>query len=108
MKEIYNKYDKAPLLYVDNMTYQEYLRDDNDLDIYPICIENTVYQPMIIDDREWSFWQYDQECSVQGVKTEVAKSVFYSTPKDFSYFYKGDFLSQQREFNEREKEAQKK
>lgn len=107
MKELYNKYDKEPILYTDNMTYQEYLRDDKELDIYPIFIENTMYQPMIIDDREWTFWQYDRDAEFKGVKTKVARSVYVSDAKDFSYFWKGDFLSQQREFNEREKNAQK-
>lgn len=108
MKELYNKYDKEPILYTDNMTYQNYLRNDKELDIYPIFIENTKYQPMIIDDRDWTFWQYDREGELKGVKTSVPKSVYVSDAKDFSYFYKGDFLSQQREFNEREKQSQKK
>ncbi len=107
LKYLHNKYDKKPVIYTSNETYQSYLRDKNDLDIYPIFIENTKYQPMIIDDRDWTFWQYTREGKVLGCSKPVAKSVYYSDAKDFSYFWKGDFLNQQREYKEREEEAQK-
>lgn len=107
LKYLHNKYDKKPIIYTSNETYQNYLRDKKDFDPYPIFIENTKYQPMIIDDREWTFWQYTREGKVLGCTKPVAKSVYYSDAKDFSYFWKGDFLSQQREYNEREEEAQK-
>lgn len=107
LKALFNKFDKKPVIYTSNETYQTYLRDKKDFDIYPIFIENTKYQPMIIDDREWSFWQYTPEGKVLGCNRTVPKSVFYSDAKDFSYFCKGDFLSQQREYKEREEEAQK-
>ena len=107
LKSLFNKFDKKPVIYTSNETYQSYLRDKDEFDIYPIFIENTKYQPMIVDDRDWTFWQYIREGEVQGCSKPVAKSVYCSDAKDFSYFWKGDILSQQREFNEREKEAQK-
>jgi lysozyme len=68
------KYHQKPILYVVYPLYNEYIKGE--FEQYPIWIRDIVKPPMLLDKKEWVFWQYCNRGRLKGINTYADLNVF--------------------------------
>ncbi len=79
---IENHYHVTPIIYTNNKFYNKYFSDYfND---YPLWIARYNHeQPKLIDDNNWTFWQYGNKGVVKGIIGDVDLNVFHGDSLEF-------------------------
>lgn len=76
-------YQAKPVIYTTYQAYRRYIKDE--FTDYPLWIRNVYYEPFLIDDPAWTFWQYtDTEVleGYQGSETYIDRNVFRGTKEE--------------------------
>ncbi|NLD16885.1 MAG: glycoside hydrolase family 25 [Tissierellia bacterium] len=75
------RYNKKPIIYCNRYVYNKYLEKDfEDVDIWYRYIGDGI--PKLPDDRQWTFWQFDDSAKLEGYGGPGANEFI-----DLNYFY---------------------
>ncbi len=76
------EYQIRPIIYTNLKFYNNHLADD--LSDYPVWIAryNDYFEPLLINDKDWIFWQYGNKGRLEGINGDVDFNVFKGTLKD--------------------------
>ena len=75
-------YHVKPIIYTNNKFYNKYFAGY--FSEYPLWIARYNHeQPKLIDDNNWTFWQYGNRGQVDGIIGEVDLNVFYGDSAQF-------------------------
>ncbi len=81
IKAVETHYGKRVLIYTTKEFYNNYLSEkfpDN-----PIWIRDIISEPKLNDNRNWTFWQYANRGSLDGIYEPVDLNVFYGNEENF-------------------------
>ena len=78
---IEKQYAIQPIIYTNIDFYKNYLQPD--FDSYPIWIAHYLQPQKPRIERQWIFWQHNENGRVNGIKTPVDFNVFYGDSLDF-------------------------
>jgi len=81
---IEKQYGIKPVIYTNIDFYKNYLQ--NDFSDYPIWIAHYLQPEKPRIERNWSFWQHNENGRVNGIKTQVDFDVFSGDSLDFKNF----------------------
>lgn len=84
-------YRKRVLIYTTNEFYNDYLLNlfpDN-----PVWIRDIVSKPKLKDNRLWTFWQYTNRGSIEGIGKPVDLNVFYGNEREFARYRQDTLLN---------------
>lgn len=82
-------YGKRPVIYVTVDFYQSIMHPDEFSD-YPIWVRSTKHSPHIpYPGRRWSFWQYQSDGIVPGIRAKVDRNAFYGSRAQWEAFLDG-------------------
>ena len=87
LNKVEDHYGRTPVIYATKEFYDEYLQNrfvDN-----PIWIRDVFGRPDLIDERNWTFWQFANRGHLKGIDTYVDINVFNGTKQDFDKFKDG-------------------
>lgn len=78
--EVRRVYRRAPVLYVTEEIYADYLQDE--VGIYPLWFRDIYFEPNA-DGMQWLFWQYANRGRVKGINGPVDLNVFNGSETGF-------------------------
>lgn len=91
LKELCDAFEEAygmkPILYVTERSYGLYIKDD--FKIYDIWIRNTIKQPVLDSDQNWTFWQYTNKARLpgyKGIEHRIDMNVFHGSAEQFKSY----------------------
>ncbi|MCM1254430.1 MAG: hypothetical protein NC321_16555 [Clostridium sp.] len=76
-------YQVKPVIYTTYKVYHAYIKDT--FAEYPLWIRNVYYQPLLISESGWTFWQYTDTAVLegyQGTEQYIDMDVFQGTRKE--------------------------
>ncbi len=77
-----NHYHVKPIIYTNNKFYNKYFAGY--FQAYPLWIARYNHeQPKLIDENNWTFWQYGNKGEVKGIIGEVDLNVFHGDSSQF-------------------------
>ena len=82
-------YGQKPIIYASEISYNLYLL--NDYTDYEIWISNYITKPLMIDKREWTFWQHTDKGRLDGFDGEeefIDVNVFYGSKDEYDNYLK--------------------
>ena len=82
--KVKNHYGKAPVIYVTDKFFREYLM--NEFSDTKIWIRNIFNRPTLPDYRKWHIWQFTNRGRINGVDTYVDLNVFNGDKSAFVKF----------------------
>lgn len=77
------RYQVKPVIYTTYQAYYHYIKDE--FTDYPLWIRNVYYQPLLIADNTWTFWQYTDTAVLegyQGSEKYIDMNVFRGTKEE--------------------------
>ncbi len=79
LREMEAHYRKKPIIYVTVDFYAEMMHP-NEFSDYPTWIRSTKYEPSVhYPGRAWTFWQYQSDGRIPGMKGNIDRNAFYGT-----------------------------
>ena len=89
LREMERHYGKKPVIYT-TVDFYEAILSPNELSEYPIWVRSTKHSPHVrYGDRKWSFWQYQSDGQVPGIRGNVDRNAFAGTPQQWQAFAGG-------------------
>ncbi len=89
LQEMERHYGKKPVIY-STVDFYEAILSNNELSEYPIWVRSTKHSPHVrYGDRKWSFWQYQSDGKVPGIRGNVDRNAFAGSPQQFLAFAGG-------------------
>ncbi len=86
LREMERHYGKKPVIYT-TVDFYEHVLSPDELSEYPIWVRSTKHSPQVrYGDRKWSFWQYQSDGAVPGIRGNVDRNAFAGTPQQFAAF----------------------
>ncbi|MCP4134287.1 MAG: glycoside hydrolase family 25 protein [bacterium] len=79
------KYNKSPVLYVTSEFYETCLIGE--FKKYKIWFRNIYGRPSLIDNRDWTFWQFNNRGKLDGIDTFVDINVFKGSMAEFEKLF---------------------
>jgi Lyzozyme M1 (1,4-beta-N-acetylmuramidase) len=80
-------YGKKPIIYATEKSYDLYIKGG--YADYPIWIRDVFRSPLLLDQREWTFWQYSDHQVLKGYKGKekyIDMNVYRGTKAEFEAF----------------------
>ncbi|MBX9741615.1 MAG: glycoside hydrolase family 25 protein [Beijerinckiaceae bacterium] len=82
-------YGKRPVIYV-TVDFYEHIMHPNEFSDYPIWVRSTKHSPHVpYPGRRWTFWQYQSDGRVPGIKGNVDRNAFFGTPAQWRAWMDG-------------------
>lgn len=76
-------YGKKPVIYV-TVDFYAAIMHPNEFSDYAVWVRSTKYAPpRHYPGRRWTFWQYQSDGSVPGIRGKVDKNAFYGSPQQW-------------------------
>ena len=89
LREMERHYGKKPVIYT-TVDFYEAILNPNELADYPIWVRSTKHSPHVrYGERKWSFWQYQSDGRVPGVRGNVDRNAFAGTQQQWMAFAGG-------------------
>lgn len=89
LQEMERHYGKKPVVYT-TVDFYEAVLSHNELPEYPIWVRSTKHSPNVrYGDRNWSFWQYQSDGSVPGIRGNVDRNAFHGSAQQWMAFAGG-------------------
>jgi lysozyme len=89
LQDMERHYGKRPVIYSTVDFYQAILHP-SELDDYPIWVRSTKHPPHVpYGQRRWTFWQYQSDGRVDGIKGKVDRNAFYGNAAQWQQFLRG-------------------
>lgn len=86
LQDMERTYGKKPVIYT-TVDFYEAVLQPNELSEYPIWVRSTKHSPSVrYGSREWSFWQYQSDGQVPGIRGNVDRNAFRGTQKQWLAF----------------------
>jgi lysozyme len=77
------RYGKKPVIYV-TVDFYASIMHPNEFSDYPVWVRSTKYVPVVkYPGRRWTFWQYQSDGKVPGIKGNVDKNAFYGSRRQW-------------------------
>lgn len=72
-------YGKKPVIYV-TVDFYAHIMHPNEFKDYPVWVRSTKYAPHVhYPGRRWTFWQYQSDGPLPGVRGKIDRNAFYGT-----------------------------
>lgn len=87
LKKLEDYYGQKPIIYATEKSYSLYLSDA--YEEYDIWIRNVITGPSLVDNRQWTFWQYTNRARLEGYHGKekyIDMNVFNGTPEEFAAY----------------------
>ncbi len=86
LREMERHYGKKPVIYT-TVDFYEAILHPGELTEYPIWVRSTKHSPHVrYGDRQWSFWQYQSDGAVPGIRGNVDRNAFHGTQQQWLAF----------------------
>ena len=82
-------YGKKPVIYV-TVDFYAHIMHPNEFKDYPVWVRSTKYAPHVhYPGRRWTFWQYQSDGRLPGVRGKIDRNAFYGTRAQWDAWLKG-------------------
>lgn len=89
LREMERHYGKKPVIYV-TVDFYASIMHPNEFSDYPVWVRSTKYSPNVpYPGRRWTFWQYQSDGRVPGIKGNVDKNAFHGHPAQWRAWLAG-------------------
>lgn len=91
LKKLEDHYGKKPVIYVTKRSFNLYIRGN--FNEYPLWVRNVNEEPVLPDNRDWTFWQHSNRGVLKGYEGEetfIDLNVFNGTKEEFKRFVNGN------------------
>lgn len=86
LREMERHYGKRPIIYVTVDFYESIMHPDEFKD-YQVWVRSTKYAPHVkYPGRKWTFWQYQSDARIPGIRGNVDRNAFKGSPTDWAKF----------------------
>lgn len=93
LQDMERHYGKKPVIYT-TVDFYESILSPNEFQDYPIWIRSTKHPPHVrYGEREWTFWQYQSDGFIPGIKGKVDRNAFHGTAKQWQLFLAGKYTA---------------
>ncbi len=82
-------YGKKPVIYV-TVDFYASIMHPNEFSDYPVWVRSTKHPPHVpYPQRQWTFWQYQSDGKVPGIRGKVDRNAFYGDANQWRAFLAG-------------------